>query len=126
MLPWVLAIHDMSNLQANQDIRTTLEIQIYQRLCLTLSKEKYFVQNYQGSRQGNSDMRPFTILQFSFMQLSATTSITWDQQITGIQTGTMTLFFISLTLAIKIANYKPHKPMKLKRGIGKVGKIIFW
>lgn len=67
-------------------------------------------------------MKLFTILQFSFMQL---TGITWDQQIIGIQTGTMTLLFISLTLTIKIANYQPHKPMKFKRGIGKGGEINF-
>lgn len=95
MLPWVLAILDISNLQANQDIRTSLGIQIYQSLCLTRSKWKYSVQNHQGNKQAFElpDMRPFTILQFSFMQLSATTSITWDQQMTEIQTGTVTLTF---------------------------------
>lgn len=125
MLPWVLAILDMSNLQGSQDITTLLGIKIYQSLCLTLSKQKHSVQNHQGNRLGNSDMRPFTILQFSFLQPSATISITWDQQIIGIQTGTMTLLFISLTLTIKIAIYQSHKPMKFKRGIGKGGEIIF-
>jgi len=58
------------------------------------------------------------------MQLSATTSITWDQQIIGIQTHTMTLTFISLTSTTKIAYYQSCQPDKFKRGIGEGREMI--
>lgn len=69
-------------------------------------------------------MRPFTTLQLSFMQLTATISITYDQQIIGIQTGTMSLTFISLTSTTKVAYYQPCKPDKFKRGIGEGRKLF--
>lgn len=63
-------------------------------------------------------MRPFAILEFSFMQLSATICTTRDQQITGIQTGTMTLTFILLTSTITTVYYQSCKPGKFKGGTG--------
>lgn len=57
------------------------------------------------------------------MQLSATIHTTRDQQITGIQTGTMTLTFILLTLTITIAYYQSCKPDKFKGEVGEGREI---
>lgn len=52
------------------------------------------------------------------MQLSATICTTRDQQITGIETGTMTLTFILLTSTITIVYYQSCKPDKFKGATG--------
>lgn len=119
----------MSNWHGNQDIRVPPGVPVYPSLwslCLTWSTQKSSSRNHQGNRDASafSDVRPFTILQFAFMQLPATISVTWDQQVIGIPAGTMTLTVISLISTIKTACYQSSKPDGFERGTGEGGEII--